>query len=208
MSDPKIVIVTNGNYFARLILDGLLQNYRANVSGILIVTGDYKARTGLRALWAIGKSTAFPYLAYKVFTIIAFRLAKNFNKQAHFSVEDVAAKYEIPTKSVVSVNSEPVLEWVAGHNLDLLVSVSCPQMIKRKMLSLPRLGGINIHSSLLPSYAGLAPYFWVLSAGEKVTGTTVHYMTLKFDEGNILSQKEMTIHSQESAFNLFNRLAA
>jgi methionyl-tRNA formyltransferase len=207
MENSKIVIVTNGNYFAKLILDRLLCQYGSAVVGILLVTGDYKARTGLRALWEIGKSTALPYLIYKVFTIFSFKLAQETYRRADFSVKSTAAKYQIPTKCVVSVNSEPALEWVSEQAPDLLVSVSCPQMIKRKMLSLARLGGINIHSSLLSRYAGLAPYFWVLSTGEKVTGTTVHYMTLKFDEGNILSQKELAIQSQESAFNLFKRLA-
>jgi methionyl-tRNA formyltransferase len=59
----------------------------------------------------------------------------------------------------------------------------------------------------LPRYAGLAPYFWVLSSGEKTTGTTVHFMTLKFDEGNILVQESTPIEPGESAFHLFTRLA-
>lgn len=203
----KIVILTNGNYFARLILSGIFQQRAADIVGVLVVTGDYKARSGLRALWEVGKPTAFPYLVYKLISILAFAIAQRLYVRSLFFVEHLAASHSVPIQSVVAVNSEGALAWVAERKPDLLVSVSCPQMVKRKMLSLARLGGINIHSSLLPAYAGLAPYFWVLSQGEEITGTTVHYMTLKFDEGNVLVQKQLGIETGESAFHLFKRLA-
>ena len=207
MNDRKIVIITNGNYFAGLILADLFQQRAAAISGVLIVTGDYKGRTGFRALLGIGRVTALPYLSYKFVTILIFQIAQRFFRKSHFLVEKLAASCNIPVKYVVAVNSDEAFAWVAEQKPDLLVSVSCPQLIKRKMLSLASLGGINIHSSLLPAYAGLAPYFWVLSQGEKVTGTTVHYMTLRFDEGNILVQGQLAIEPDESAFHLFNRLA-
>lgn len=207
MTKARLVVITNGNYFARLILDDLFREYADAISGVLVITGDYKARAGLRAVWAIGKSTAFPYLIYKIFTLIVFRIGQIFLNKKIFTVNKLAEHYDVPVYEAVAVNSDEALNWVAAHSPDLLVSVSCPQMIKRKMLSLASHGGINIHSSLLPAYAGLAPYFWVLSAGEKVAGTTVHYMTLKFDEGNILVQKTLEIKPRESTFNLFKRLA-
>lgn len=207
METSKLIVITNGNYFARLILDALFQHYAAHIGGVLIVTGDYKARTGLRAVWEIGKKTALPYLLYKIFTLVAFKIARHLFKKAIFDVETLSRHYGVPVHEVTAVNSEEALNWVAAQTPDLLVSVSCPQMIKRKMLSLAKHGGINIHSSLLPTYAGLAPYYWVLSNGERDTGTTVHYMTLKFDEGNILAQRSLEILPKESAFHLFKRLA-
>ena len=85
--------------------------------------------------------------------------------------------------------------------------MSCPQRISETLLSLAKRGGINIHSSLLPAYAGLAPYLWVLANGERVTGTTVHWMTHKWDQGNILVQKECPIEPGVSVFHLFEALA-
>lgn len=207
MENYGLVIITNGNYFAHLILERLFQNYSSHIRGVLIISGDYKARTGLRALWAVGTKTALPYLFYKIFLHMVFTFAQSVFKKGIFNVEALALKYNIPVHTVPGVNSDEALNWVSSKSPDLLVSVSCPQMIKRKMLALARKGGINIHSSLLPAYAGLAPYFWVLSNGEKYTGTTVHYMTLKFDEGNILAQRCVEIIPGESAFHLFKRLA-
>lgn len=207
MTHANIVIVTNGNYFARIIVDDLFRQRAADIKGVLIVSGDYKARVGLKALWEIGRRTSLPYLIYKVLTVFVFKITQMLRKNSFYSVNAMASAYGVPVKFVVAVNSDEALKWVNKHSPDLLVSVSCPQMIRRRMLSLSKLGGINIHSSLLPAYAGLAPYFWVLSNGEKETGTTVHYMTLKFDEGNILIQKRLDVLPRESAFHLFVRLA-
>lgn len=204
---PNLVVITNGNYFARLILEGVLDCYGSQVRAILQITGDYKGRTGWRSLWEVGRETATPYVAYKVASVYGFALAQRMYPGARFNVAQMAQQKGIPVYPFVAVNTDATRSLVESLRPDLLISVSCPQLIGRKMLSLPRVGGINIHSSLLPAYAGLAPYFWVLSQGERTTGTTVHYMTLKFDEGNILVQKPLAIEPHESAFHLFKRLA-
>lgn len=204
---PKLVIATNGNYFARLILNGLFTEHPDWISGVLVVTGDYKARSGVRALWEVGKVTTKPYLFYKVASSLSLSAAQSLFPGAALSVGQWAHVRQVPLLEVQAVNSDDALSWVAAIEPDLLVSVSCPQMIRKKMLAIPKRGSINIHSSLLPAYAGLAPYYWVLSTGEGVTGTTVHYMTLKFDEGNILAQEQLETQPGESAFHLFKRLA-
>lgn len=203
----NLVVITNGNYFARLILEGVLDRYTSQVRQILVITGDYQGRTGLRALWTVGRQTAAPYVAYKAFSVYAFALAQRLYPDAEFSVARQAQRRGIPVAWLPVVSADAARSLVASAQPDLLISVSCPQLIGRKMLALSRLGGINIHSSLLPAYAGLAPYFWVLSQGERITGTTVHYMTQKFDEGNILAQRSLAIEPGESAFHLFRRLA-
>lgn len=207
MSVSRIVVVTNGNYFARQILERLLIERREQVVGIGIIYGDYAGRTGLRALWQVGRKTALPYLLYKVGQHLLFNWAQRRHPHVWFSVETMAHTLCIPFIRAVRVNSPEVREWVQQLNPTLGVSVSCPQRIRKPLLNSPLYGFINIHSSLLPQYAGLAPYFWVLAENCSVTGTTVHYMTEQFDEGNILSQRQLTIQKGTSAFELFQQLA-
>lgn len=207
MKEKPIIVITNGNFFARLILHRLIGSVPSKVAAVLIVSGDYKARTGLNALWNVSKVTTLPYLIYKIFVILIFSLVEKFATGSELSVRSLALKFDLPVFDVSDVNSSAALAFIAKFSPDLIVSVSCPQMIKTKILSLARFGGINIHSSLLPDYAGLAPYYWVLSKGEKSTGTSIHYMSQKFDEGNLLVQKKLNIDPGESAFNLFYRLS-
>lgn len=205
--NPRLVIVTNGNYFARLILTRCLETYRNHIAGVVIITGDYKARSGLRALWMTGKGMAVPYFFYKVLIYAVFDLAARVFPQGIWDVEKQANRIGLPIYKSVAVNASDVRDWISYRSPDLLVSVSCPQRIGGKLLSIPKLGGINVHSSLLSAFAGLAPYYWVLSTGQIETGTTIHRMTLKFDQGNILVQKRIPIEPRQSAFELFKRLA-
>ncbi len=203
----SIVIVSNGNYFALKILKKILILYKRQIAGIVIINGDYKGRTGIKAIWELSKVTAIPYLVYKIFSILIFRATELFFPSKCFTLERYAKLNNIPIKISHSTKSPAVFDWISHLAPDLLISVSCPQLIGRKLLDLPTLGAINVHSSLLPKYAGLAPYFWVLSHSEQETGITVHYMTVKFDEGNILQQQKVLIEPNESAFHLFDRLA-
>jgi methionyl-tRNA formyltransferase len=184
-----IVVLTNGNVFARIILEQLVAERGAEIAKIVLITGDYKGRSGLAALRWLARVTTWPYLIYKIATLAAGRRAR---------VADLAEQYGIPIEEHVAVNE------IESLDADLVVSVSCPQIIPARLL---KNGGINIHSSLLPRYGGLAPYYWVLSDGETRTGTTVHFMTSKLDEGNILGVAEVAIEKHDSSFALFTRLA-
>ena len=77
----------------------------------------------------------------------------------------------------------------------MIVSFSAPIVFKERLLSIPRHGCINLHSSLLPRYAGLLPSFWVLYHHEQETGATVHYMDTRIDNGSILGQEVVPIES-------------
>lgn len=203
---PRLVVVTNGNYFARLLLDPLLDG-ASDIAGVVVVMGDYQKRSKLHALFALSLCTAWPYLAYKVFSSLAMSAAARLDRRLALDVVEAAQRKSIPVLNVRAINSPSARDWVASLHPDVLVSVSCPQLIGQKMLQIPRVGSINVHSSLLPRYAGLAPYFWVLSNGESHTGISVHYMTNRFDAGNILQQAEVPIAPRESAFSLFRKLA-
>jgi len=206
--DVRIAIVSNGNYFSRIILEPLLLKYTKSVVGVVFVEGDYRGRVGLQALWETGRKTTLPYLAYKVAQHALFRLAQIANPRAWIELEAVTKALGLPGLRTARVNSPEVYSWLQEFNPDLLISVSCPQRIRAKLLRLPRIAALNVHSSLLPRYAGLAPYYWVLAEGETITGVTVHYMSEGFDEGNILVQKSLSISPRTSAFSLFEKLAA
>lgn len=203
----SIIIITNGNYFSKLILEELFKKCNKSISGVLIITGDYRAKTGIKSLIWLFKKMAFPFFLYKAYINFVFIAIKKIFKNTLIDVERLAKYYNIPIKKEKYVNSMESIKWVKQFEPDLIISVSCPQRIKTTMLSIPTDGAINIHSSLLPAYAGLAPYFWVLSKGEKETGITVHYMTIEFDYGNILAQKRINIEKGESSLELFLRLS-
>jgi methionyl-tRNA formyltransferase len=75
------------------------------------------------------------------------------------------------------------------------------------MLSAPRLGCINVHSSILPKYRGAAPINWAIVNGETETGVTIMQMDSGMDTGDILLQGTTAIGQTETAEQLTPRLA-
>lgn len=196
-------IFTNGNYFSGIILKKIFAEQ--SELKVIIVTGDYFGDSKLKGLLTSLKKNPIRFIMYKAFVFFGISLTKIF-RPGNYSVIDLCKDHKIEYIKVTSINSEQVSKILLKDSPRYLISVSCPQHIKNNILSLFE-SSINIHSSLLPSYAGLAPYFWVLYNNEKITGTTVHYMVSKLDEGNILVQKELNINYNWSMFQLFYQLS-
>ena len=79
-------------------------------------------------------------------------------------------------------------------------------MIKPPILDIPPAGCLNLHGSLLPKYRGRCPINWVLVNGEKETGVTLHYMTPKPDDGDIVCQKRVAISDDDTALSLHQKV--
>jgi methionyl-tRNA formyltransferase len=90
---------------------------------------------------------------------------------------------------------------------DAIVVVAYGRIIPRWMLDLPRLGCIKLHGSLLPKYRGAAPIQWAVAMGETVTGNTTMLLEEGLDTGPILLQQTIPISPEETAVELFARLA-
>ncbi len=89
---------------------------------------------------------------------------------------------------------------------DLFVVVGYGQILKQRLLDVPRLGCINVHTSLLPKYRGAAPIQRCLMAGEKKTGVTIMKMALELDAGDILGVSEVDISDEMNHRTLENAL--
>jgi methionyl-tRNA formyltransferase len=125
---------------------------------------------------------------------------------------------ENPMKSLAEARGIPVLQperikapeaiaAVAEIKPDLLVVAAYGQILPARLLAASRLGGINLHASLLPKYRGAAPVNWAIYHGETRTGVTVIEMLPQLDAGPILAQREVEIAPDETAGQLEARLA-
>ena len=90
---------------------------------------------------------------------------------------------------------------------DLLVVVAYGQIIPASVLSIPRLGALNVHASLLPRHRGAAPVAHAILSGDRETGVTIMRMDEKLDHGPILAMRKTGIGAGEDAAALTSRLA-
>ena len=99
------------------------------------------------------------------------------------------------------------LEKLKALKPDVMVVVAYGQILKRDVLDVPRLGCVNIHSSLLPRWRGAAPIQWAILEGDPETGITTMRMVEKLDAGAILLQKKTPIAQDDTAPSLHDRLS-
>jgi methionyl-tRNA formyltransferase len=85
---------------------------------------------------------------------------------------------------------EGLAQALAGYDLDLLVVYGFNWRLPDAVLSTPRFGVVNVHSSMLPKYRGPAPVLWAIRNGDAQIGVTVHRMNARFDAGPILAQRD------------------
>lgn len=122
-------------------------------------------------------------------------------------MREIAAKHGTPVLDPVSVNTDEAREELTHLTPDLFIVADYGQILSAETLSVARLGGVNLHGSLLPRYRGAAPINWAIFNGDAETGVTVIHMTPRVDAGPTLLQARTTIDPVETAVELERRLS-
>ncbi len=100
-----------------------------------------------------------------------------------------------------------VTERVADLRPDLGVIVAYGGLVREPLLSLPRLGWINLHFSLLPRWRGAAPVQRAVIAGDAVTGASVFQLVPELDAGAVFAEATRAIGADETAGDVLDALA-
>lgn len=161
----------------RLVLLGLSDPMRRAAGGALGQLRRHLGRSGPRML---------PYLA------LGFGLP--FRRRAFRGATIVA-----------DANGATFRDTLAAARPDLLVTLHFDQILAEATLAIPRLGGVNLHPSLLPHHRGPVPAFWALADGAP-TGVSLHRLAPRIDAGEILGQRRVALPDGVSALEAARRL--
>lgn len=122
-------------------------------------------------------------------------------------VKKWAVKRGLPLWQPANINSEESLARLRSLGPHLLVVVAYGRLLGPPVLSLPSLGAINVHASLLPDLRGAAPVERAIMLGFSETGVTTMYMDAGLDTGDIILQEKTAIGPEETGGELMERLA-
>ncbi len=123
------------------------------------------------------------------------------------SVAQLAVSKGIPVFASEDVNHPRWISKIKSLAPDIIFSFYYRNMLKEEILEIPSQGCLNLHGSLLPKYRGRCPINWAIINGEKETAVTLHYMTAKPDDGDIVSQKTVVIDDSDTAKTLNDKMA-
>ncbi len=122
-------------------------------------------------------------------------------------VRQLANEHGTPIFDPDDINTAESCSRLARFESDLLVVCDYGQILSANALATARLGGVNLHASLLPKYRGAAPIPWAIYHGETETGVSVIHMTPQVDAGPVIAQARTAIDPEETAGELEARLA-
>ena len=122
-------------------------------------------------------------------------------------VKEFALSKEIPVFQPGKLRDGTALAQMQSLDPELIVVAAYGRILPEDILNAPPYGCINVHSSLLPKYRGAAPINWAILNGEKETGVTIMHMAPELDAGDIILQRSTPIGPDETAPELFDRLA-
>ena len=119
----------------------------------------------------------------------------------------VAMEHNIPVFQPAKLRDGEALAIMQELKPDLTVVAAYGKILPKDILDVAPLGNVNVHGSLLPKYRGSAPIQWSVINGDKVTGITTMFMAEGMDTGDMIMKFELPIGEDETAGELFDRMA-
>lgn len=99
----------------------------------------------------------------------------------------------IPTLMVHDHRSFETADVLTSFEADLAIVCCYPIRLPERLKATTRLGGLNVHPSLLPAYRGPEPLFWMYRDGARTGGITIHKVASELDAGDVIVQRSIPI---------------
>jgi len=121
-------------------------------------------------------------------------------------VKAEAEQRGIPVLTPKTLKSRKLREQLTEFKADLFVVVAF-RILPERLFTVPAVGSINIHGSLLPKYRGAAPINWALINGETETGLSAFFLKQTVDTGDVINQQQLVIRPEDTFDTLYHRMA-
>ena len=114
--------------------------------------------------------------------------------------------------SIIDLNSkrlkheELIEEKLSSHNIEAIILSGYMRLLSPNFVSRWEGRILNIHPSLLPKHPGAHAHQDVLSAGDSISGCTVHFVDAGMDTGAIISQSQVPVFPDDSIESLQERV--
>ena len=119
-------------------------------------------------------------------------------KLAMSEVKEVALAAGLPVYQPATFRDDAAVEELRALRPDVIAVVAYGKILPQRVLDIPKLGCINIHTSILPALRGSAPAQWAILNGLDETGVTAMYLSAGMDEGDIIEIRKTPIELSDT----------
>lgn len=122
-------------------------------------------------------------------------------------VAEYAKLHKLPLYQVENINrDESLLLELESKKIDFILVLAFAQFLGTRVLTMPKMGCFNIHTSILPKYRGAAPIQYALLNGDQTTGVSIQRMVKEMDAGDLVHFHELPVAETETGGQLYTRL--
>ena len=181
-----------------IVLVGLSNPDRPAVGGMVGQVRRHLARSGPWFLPYLAVNFGLPDILRGV-APVAQALARARGAADATPLRTLCQRFAIPTIKIDDVNGPEVQDALARAAPDLIVTYHFDQILTPETIALARLGGLNVHPSLLPRHRGPVPAIHALADGDRAFGVTVHRLAPTIDTGAVIAQAAIDLPSNVTA---------
>lgn len=175
---------------------------RCSIVGAAVMTGEVSTGNIREYLRFMGPLAFVHQGAHYVKNRLLDMVDRVVRLSAPRSVGGAFRRHGVPTWEPASLGDPDFLRLLEEKEVDLVISVACPEIVPEEVFDLPTHGCINLHGALLSKYRGLLPSFWVLANGEDETDVTAHVMNEEPDDGPIVVQRRVPVEEDDTTHSL------
>jgi folate-dependent phosphoribosylglycinamide formyltransferase PurN len=203
----RVFILSNDDLTSNIIFSQLFESSMIDVVGLAFSGSISKNAKGIFGPIRMLKKIAYSYWWYLVVTNGLFKIFEKISlitgyegtRRYLFSLRQRCQKQGKPVYCSNDFNHPSFIKILQECKPDLL-AIRINQILKSEILNVPTRGTWCCHSSILPSYRGIAGEFHALRRGEKVLGSTIFNVILELDKGDTLICSSLKVDRQRSLF--------
>ena len=194
----KVAIVAHDFLGSREIVTRLVSENPDVEFEIFLTRGLYYRKSLLASIWKLLREASFRFSLYRGFWMLKYRLKGD-------RLVSRARRWGIRTHVTRDINGAKSNSLMTAFSPDVTFSINTMHIVKEPTLSIPRLGTIGCHPSLIPAYRGLEIFFWVLVNGEDRAGASVFFLTERVDHGQVIAQEDFAISESETLASMYEK---
>ena len=197
---PRILLIANDVPGTKDIITFLLAR-NPHIEFDVCITRGLSARNGnFKTTLKFVRTASFRFMARRSIDLLRYYLAPH---RLRYTLK----VFRTTSWTVSNINSPTNIECIKKNDYDLVFMLYSMHILSSDFISAMNSKVFGVHPSLIPAYRGLEPFFWVLSAGEEITGVSIFKVKNEIDAGIIVRQRPIMIRPDETVNSLYTKLA-
>ena len=141
----------------------------------------------------------------KVKAIVGASIRPQYWKELQKLSDEINVPFVIQPKAT-EIEYDNFIKKIEALKPDLFFINSYSMILKKDLLSIPKIKTLNIHAGLLPKNRGCNPIQWGIINEDKYAGVSLHEVDEGIDTGSIIDQRKILIKINDTWASITERI--